>query len=131
LDLKDLLLKIALIIFGGVTVSKNHNLIAPAVMWTLLRNFTASGAPPVPFSMSSKPSPNNSLPSPQLLEGKKTKEPKLTVRVSRISSDTLDDAEDRFWSEFCTSPESQSISSVKGNSQDRLFQVLQHLNRKI
>ena len=79
--------------------------------------------------MSSMSSPNNAQSSSQLLEGKKPKDTKLSIRVSRISSDTLDDAEDRFWSEFCASPELQSISSVKGNSQDRLSQVLHHLKK--
>ena len=55
----------------------------------------------------------------------------LLVSASYISDDTLLDAEDRFWNEFCSSPKTtDSTSSSVGNSQNRLLQVLQHLDQK-
>ena len=68
--------------------------------------------------------------SSQALDMERIKKDSLNIRVYQISNDTLDDAEDRFWSEFCTSPKLLSNSTVNGNSQNRLLQVLQHLNKK-
>lgn len=101
-------------------------------MWATVRNFPFLHAPMSP-STSTMTAIDKPLSSSGTLAGK-SKIPKvqqLTVRVSRFSDDTLDDAEDRFWSEFCSSPASNSYSVSNGNSQDRLLQVLQHLNKKI
>ena len=74
------------------------------------------------------PSVNNAFADPK---HKVAKEEELTVHVSNLSNDTLNDAEERFWSEYCSAPMQHQATSSKVNSKDRLLQILKHLNKKI